>query len=142
MPITKLIPALAFDGTAAQAIKLYEKALGAKTETVMRFGDAPAMGHITAPEAKDRIMHSLVHIGAGLVMIMDAPPSAIVATESNVQISLEFDSVAELTKSFDALAAGGKITMAIHDAFWGSKFGMLTDPYGIRWMLSCDPKKP
>lgn len=46
-----------------------------------------------------------------------------------------------MTKKFDALAVGGRVTMALHDAFWGARFGMLTDAFAIRWMFSCELKK-
>jgi PhnB protein len=139
MAIKKLNPYLAFDGTADKAIKLYESALGAQTETVSRFGDVP--GSDTPPEHKNRVMHAVLRIGEGVIMISDGPPGKPVAVEGNVHITLDFDDPAELTQRFDALAKGGKITMPVQDTFWGAKFGMLTDAYGIQWMLNCDLKK-
>ncbi|HTY54572.1 MAG TPA: VOC family protein [Candidatus Binataceae bacterium] len=47
-----------------------------------------------------------------------------------------------MPKKFEALAAGGKVTMQLQDTFWGARFGMLTDAYGIRWMFNCELKKP
>ncbi len=46
-----------------------------------------------------------------------------------------------MTKKFDALAVGGKVTYSLHDAFWGAKFGMLTDAFGIGWLFSCEQKR-
>jgi PhnB protein len=45
-----------------------------------------------------------------------------------------------MQKAFDALAKGGSITMPLMDQFWGAKFGMLTDAYGINWMFNCEKK--
>jgi len=42
---------------------------------------------------------------------------------------------------FDALSAGGKITMPLQDTFWGAKFGMLVDAYGVSWMFNCQTQK-
>jgi PhnB protein len=139
MAIKQLNPYLNFDGTAAKAIALYEKALGAKTEGLQRFGDVQGMP--TAPENKDRVMHAVLHIGAGLVMISDGMPGVSVPTESNMSVTLDFDDTKEMEQRFDALAAGGKITMPLQDTFWGARFGMLKDAFGIQWMFNCQTGK-
>ena len=138
MTITKLNPYLNFNGTAAEAIALYERALGAKSGTVMRFGDMPDMK--IPDDQKERVMHAALEIGAGVVMISDAMGDTIVPLGGNVQVSLDFDDVADMTTKFDALAVGGKVAFPLHDAFWGAKFGMLTDAFGIEWMFSCTQK--
>jgi len=137
MSIKKLNPYLIFDGTAEKAMKLYESALGAKAETVQRFGDAPG----TAPEHKNRIMHALLRLGDGIIMISDEQPGAPVAKGSNVHVALDFEDVPDMTKKFDALAVGGTVAQPLQDTFWGARFGMLTDAYGIQWMFNCELKK-
>jgi PhnB protein len=139
MAIRQLNPYVNFNGTAEQAIRLYESALGAKVENVMRFGDAPGMP--IAPADKGRVMHAVLKVGAGVFMVSDTMPGQPVATEGNVTLTLDFDDVADMTKRFDALAAGGKVTMPLDDAFWGARFGMLTDAFGVRWMFNCETKK-
>jgi PhnB protein len=139
MAIKKLNPYLNFDGTAAQAIKLYERALGAKAEAVMRFGEMPGDG--TSPEHKDRVMHALLHVGGGIIMISDTMPGHPIAHGSNVHVTLDFDDAVEMGRSFEALAAGGKVTMPLQDTFWGARFGMLVDAFGIPWMFNCELEK-
>ena len=141
MSIKQITPALAFAGTAEQAIHLYEKALSAKVESLMRFGDAAAMGQSIPDEHRNGVMHSVLRIGEGPIMVMDAPPGTPLSTDGQVQVALDFDDVAEMTRSFDALAAGGAVTMPLQDAFWGARFGMLTDAFGIRWMFNCQTKQ-
>lgn len=141
MTITKITPSLIYDGKAARAAVLYERALGAKVESLMRFRDATAMGRPAPPGYEDRVMHALLRIGESAVMLMDAPPGVAVATASNVQIALDLDDPAEMAQRFDALGSGGVVTLAPHDAFWGARFGMLIDAFGIRWMFSCPAKK-
>jgi PhnB protein len=136
--IKQLNPYLNFNGTAARAIQLYESALGAKTENVMRFGDIP--GNTPAPETQDRVIHAHLQIGAGVVMISDTQPNMPVPTAGNVHVMLEFDDLADMRKKFEALAAGGKITVPLAETFWGATFGMVTDAYEISWMFNC-PKK-
>jgi PhnB protein len=139
MAIKKLNPYLMFDGDAGKAIKLYESALGAKAENLMRYGDM--QGNKVAPEHKDRVMHAALSIGEGVVMISDCQPGTPVKVGSNVDVALHFDDVAEMTRRFEALAAGGEITMPLQDMFWGARFGALTDAYGVGWMFNCEIKK-
>jgi PhnB protein len=129
-----------FNGDAGKAIALYQNALGAKVESVMRFGDVGGDMKI-APEHKDRVMHAALHIGEGTVMLSDTMPDMPVTTKGNVQITLHFTDVTDMAKKFDALAAGGTVTMALQDTFWGARFGMLTDAFGVQWMFNCDLKK-
>jgi PhnB protein len=138
MAIKSLNPYLNFAGAAAQAIKLYEIALGAKVEQLSRYGDTPGMD--IPPEHKQRVMHALLRLGEGTLMISDAPPGMPVPNQSNAHVALHFDDVQELTRKFEALAADGQVTMPLQDTFWGAKFGMLTDAYGIRWMFNCETK--
>jgi PhnB protein len=139
MAIRQLNPYLNTDGTGAQAIAFYESALGAKAERVQTFGDTPGMP--VAPEHKGRIMHAVLRIGGATVMLSDGPPGKPIPKESNTHVCLDFDDPADLEKKFAALSKGGQITMPVQDTFWGAKFGMLTDAFGIHWMFNCELKK-
>lgn len=140
MAIKQINPYLNFNGDAAQAIKLYEGALGAKVESLSRFGDMP--GATSTPETKDRVMHATLRLGnGGLIMISDIQPGMPHNPGSNMYVCLDFDDPADTTQKFEALAVGGKITMALNDTFWGAKFGMLVDAHGVQWMFNCDLKK-
>src|SRR5262245_49383101 len=139
MAIKQLNPYLNFNGTAAKAIKLYETALGAKVENVMPWSDVP--GQPPAPENKDRIMHAVLRIGAGVLMLSDSQPSQPVTAGTNASVTLDFDDPNDMARKFEALSAGGKITMPLQDTFWGAKFGMLTDAHGISWMFNAETRK-
>jgi len=141
MSITQLSPYVNFAGSAEKAIHFYQRTLGAKAEQVMRFGEARAMGHPCSDAHKDLIMHAVLHLGAAQLMLSDGPPGAPAPTDTNIQLSLAFDDPAELARKFAALADGGQITVPLHDAFWGAKFGMLTDAFGIRWMFNGTPSQ-
>lgn len=141
MPAKDLTPYLFFNGTADKAIELYTKVLGAKAE-VMRFKDAPPGAFPYAPSDANRVMHALLTIGPVKFMLSDTPASQPEPAGGNVQLHVGFDDLEELEQKFNALAAGGKVTMPLADAFWGARFGALTDAYGIRWMMSCElPKR-
>ena len=138
MAVTMLNPFLMFDGTADKAILLYEKALGARTDRIMRAGDVPG-GDVPAA-AKDRIVYAALHVGDATLMVMDGQADKPVPRDTNVLVSIAFDDVDETARKFAALAEGGQVTVPLHDEFWGAKFGMLTDAFGIRWMFNCELK--
>jgi PhnB protein len=138
MSIQKINPYINFNGNAEKAIRLYESALGAKVVNVMRHGDMPDAK--VTPETRNLVMHALLRIGEGEIMLSDSMPGTVTAG-TNMQIALHFGDEAETAKAFDALAAGGKITMPLQNTFWGAKFGMLTDAFGVQWMFNCELKK-
>jgi PhnB protein len=141
MAARELTPYLFFDGTADKAIQLYEKVLGAKAE-VMRFKDAPPGGFPYRPEEANRVMHALLTIGSVRLMLSDTTAEMPERAGTNVQLHLGFDDLKELERTFEALATGGKVNMPLGDAFWGARFGALTDAFGIVWMMSCPlPKR-
>jgi PhnB protein len=141
MAIKQLNPYLNFNGTAEQAIRVYERALGARVENLMRYGDVEACA--AKPEDRSLVLHARLHLGGNVIMVSDCPSDRPTATESNVHVALDFDRAEDLELRFEALiAAGGAVTLPVHETFWGAKFGMLTDPFGIRWMFNCEIRKP
>jgi PhnB protein len=140
MAISNLNPYLNFDGDAAKAVKLYESALGATVETISRFGDVPDVA--AAPEHKDRVLHAVLHFGAqGVIMLSDTMPGMSFVKGTNAYVALHFDDIADMEQKFEALAQGGRVGMPLNDTFWGARFGMLTDAFGVNWMFNCELKK-
>jgi PhnB protein len=135
MSISNVNPYLNFNGTAAKAIKLYESALGAKVESVMPFGDKGP------PGTQDRVMHATLRLGAGVVMLSDTMPDMPPPAGNNMHVSVNCDDAADMATKFDALAVGGQVRIPLQDTFWGARFGMLTDAFGINWMFNCELKK-
>jgi PhnB protein len=140
MSIQSLSPYIHLNRTAEEAIRLYESALGAKIANLMRYRDAPPGMNMPA-EAADLIMHSELRIGEGAVMVSDAMPGRPASAESNIQIALNFTQLDGMASAFDALADGGAVIMPLHDAFWGAKFGIVTDRYGVQWLFNCELKQ-
>ncbi|MFO0728536.1 MAG: glyoxalase/bleomycin resistance/extradiol dioxygenase family protein [Myxococcota bacterium] len=139
MTIIQLNPYLNFNGDAGKAIKLYEKALGAKTESLQRFGDMAPKD--TPPALHDNVIHAVLRIGNSVVMISDGRPGEPVPAGGSAHVCLAYDDVEEMRRAFDALSVGGTVTMALADTFWGAVFGTLTDAHGIQWMFNCEKKK-
>jgi PhnB protein len=140
MGIKQINPYLNFNGDAAQAVELYQSALGATVVTLSRFGDMP--GSNAPPETKDRVMHAVLRLSeGGVVMLSDLHPGMPYTPGTNAYVCLDFDDAADMEKKFDALAVGGKVEMPLNDTFWGAKFGTLVDAHGIQWMFNCETKK-
>ena len=113
---------------------------------IARFGDIPATpgAPVLAAGDKNLVMHIELPITGGHVLMgTDAPESMGFKVEpgNNIHISLEPDTRAEAGRLFAALSAGGKITMALQDMFWGAYYGSCTDKFGIQWMVNCTAKK-
>ena len=133
MPIQSAMPYLFFSGTTQEAVRHYEKALGAKAEGMVTYGQ---MGGMDMDEAmKSRIANVTLKLGSATMMAGDTPPGKEASKVSNVEVCLGYDDADEMRRHFDALGQGGSITEPIALAPWGDLFGALTDRFGIRWMF-------
>lgn len=135
MSIAQLNPYLNFDGTAEQAIQLYQRALGAKVEFLQRCGDAPGADQMPA-ELKNRILHAQLKIGEAVILISDARPGDAPAIGTNVVLCLQCTDIEEMKTQFAALAEGGKVNLSLQQTFFSPMFGMLVDAFGISWMFN------
>ena len=135
-----IVPYLMFNGNAAEALAFYAKAFDGKTLFQQSFGEAP-MGNETPDEYKSQIMHATFQAGELTFMVSDNMPGHQVSGGTNLSLSLNFKTVADIDKIFAALSEGATVTMPLQDTFWGAKFGMLTDKFGINWMFNHDYEK-
>jgi PhnB protein len=130
------IPYLSFNGNCEKAVRFYESALGGKLEVLLKNSDSP-MAEQTPKEHLDRIMHARLALpGGGVLYAGDCPPQMKYSGIHGVGLTLNFDTVDQATKAFNALAAGGTVTMALQPMFWSKIFGMLTDKFGTPWMVN------
>lgn len=138
MSNTTLEPYLFFGGRCEEAIQFYGSVLGAKVEMMMRFNESPQPmppGSIPTGFEK-KIMHASVTIGGKRLMVSDGNEAS--AKFEGFSLSLSYKTEAEADKVFAALAQGGKIDMPLGKTFWSPKFGMLTDRFGVGWMVGMD----
>lgn len=136
-----IIPYLNFDGNAKEALAHYEKALGGKVVQLQTFADA----NMAQEESmKDKVMHAVFEAGNLKFMVSDCPPGVKVIPGDQVSLSLNFGDMESIERTFNALSEGGQITMPLQDTFWGARFGMAKDKFGIHWMFNHDipGKKP
>ena len=128
---------LTFNGNAAEALAFYAKALDGKISFSMTFGESP-MGGETPAAYKDKIMHDTLEARGHQLMASDAPPEWKFEGFKGFSLSVQANNVDEGKKLFDALAAGGQVTMPYGPQFWAVGFGMLTDKFGVPWMVNCE----
>lgn len=135
---SKLNPYLNFDGNTKEAMEFYHGALGGQlTMNTFKEGGMPH-----DPSEADKIMHAMLITDNGLtLMASDTPKDWAYNVGTHMSISLSGENEAELKGYWDKLAEGAKIDQPLMAAPWGDTFGMLTDKFGIRWMVNIVGKK-
>lgn len=127
---------LMFDGQAEKAFLFYQSIFGGEFLTFQRLKEMPSPMPLSAEDG-EKMLHISLPLAAGNIAGMDIPPGrGPVNQGNNFMISLDTDSKEENDRLFHALAEGGAVMMPLADQFWGAYFGMLTDQFGITWMLS------
>lgn len=130
-------PYLHFDGDCAKAMRFYAELLGGEIEMMMTFGESPMTGDVPA-DWQDKVMHAQIKAPGGLVVMgTDAPP-AYFKTPQGFSVSLAVDSPAEAERVYRALADGAQaVSMELQKTSWAERFAMLTDRFGIPWIINC-----
>lgn len=133
----ELQPYLFFSGNCEEALKFYQRIFSGEITQLSRFKEAPPdPDNPTAPEDGERVMHATFKSPDFSFMASDARPGKQYG-EGPISLSIGLTDVAIAQRIFDGLAQGGSVEMPLDDTFWGAKFGMLTDKYGIDWMINC-----
>ena len=136
MNTTIVQPYIFFGGRCEEALAFYRAALGAQVDFLMLYKDSPEPlppGRLP-PGFESKVMHATFRIGGSTLMASDgceAGPSF-----AGFSLSLAAPTEAEADRAFAALAEGGKVTMPLTRTFWSPRFGMLTDRFGLGWMVS------
>ena len=140
MPDAFIQPYLFFGGRCEEALAFYGKALGAKVDLLMRYSESPAAippGGLP-PGFENKVMHATFHIGATTLMASDGNQAG--AKFDGFRLSLDLPTDAAADRAFAALADGGQVQMPLGKTFWSPRFGMLTDRFGVGWMISVSAK--
>lgn len=136
---------LTFNGKCEEAFNYYKSVFGGEFTYIGRFSEMPQSEEYKVSEAdKNKIMHVGLPIGASILMGSDCSSEWASSFKhgNNFSVSITASSKKEADKLFTALAEGGQITMPLDSTFWGDYFGMLTDKFGINWMMSYNEQKP
>jgi PhnB protein len=135
VPDTAITPYLFFGGRCEEAIGFYRTALGAEVEMLMRFDespDAPPPGMVP-PGFEKKVMHAAIRVRGISLMLSDGCETT--AKFEGFRLALSVPTEADAKKCFDALAAGGSVQMPLTKTFWSPCYGMVTDRFGLGWMV-------
>ena len=135
--VTDITPYLMFNNNCEEALQFYSEALGGIVKHMSRVNESPK--EFQSPGNLDKIMHAEMMIGKASFMASDSMGKNMVPG-TNTHISLNFESIEEINISWKNMCEGATVTMDLQDTFWGAKFGMLQDKFGINWMFNCDKK--
>jgi PhnB protein len=133
----ELITYLNFDGQTRDAMQFYQKCLGGSL-LMQTFAEAKME---VPPDARNRIIHAKLTIGSLTLMASDAMPGTAGHQGDNFHICVICESVDETQRLFTAVGQNGKVTLPLQDMFWGARFGMVQDQFGIHWMFNFDKPK-
>jgi len=135
---SQLNPYISFKDNARQALEFYQSVFGGKVASYT-FKEYHASQD---PAEDDKIMHAMLTAPNGMAfMVADTPSSMEYKPISGISMSLSGDNEAELSGYFEKLSAGGTVSMPLEKAAWGDTFGMLTDKFGVSWLVNISPKK-
>jgi PhnB protein len=135
-PNTFIQPYLFFGGRCEEALEFYRTTLGAETEIVMRFKDSPEPHPegMVPPGFENKIMHATFRVGGSTIMASDGCEEH--SGFEGFSLSLTLPDAEEATRVFAALSEGGQVAMPLAKTFWSPLFGMLTDRFGVNWMIT------
>ena len=141
-------PYLDFDGNAEEALNFYKSVFGGEFTALMRYKDMSGKSDCDemklADDELERVMHISLPIGNNSVLMASDVLESTGQTRTvgtNFSVSVGADSKEEAEKLYRGLADGGTMTMPIADSFWGAYFGMLTDKFGVQWLVNYDYNK-
>lgn len=129
-------PYLSFNGRCEEAIEFYRGAINAQVVALLRFKDVQGQpaGRVP-PGSENKIMHAAFKVGETTVLASDGECSESAQFEG-ISLTLMAPSNEEAERLFAALADGGQVKMPLAQTFFSSRFGMVTDRFGVTWMIS------
>jgi PhnB protein len=131
-----ITPYVFFGGRCEEAIAFYREALGAEVEILMHHKDSPdpAPPGMLQAGFENKVMHATLRIAGATLMCSDGCDDK--AKGQGFRLSLAFTKEADAQRAFTALSAGGEVGMPITKTFWSPCFGMVTDRFGMGWMVT------
>jgi PhnB protein len=127
---------LVFEGQCEAAFQFYERVLGGRMVNILAYGNSP-MAEQVPPEWRDKIVHGTFVVGGMVLAGADMLPEQY-AKPQGFYVLLSVDDAMDAERIFCALAENGEVQMAIQQTFWSSRFGVLTDQFGVPWEITCE----
>jgi PhnB protein len=133
-------PYLAFDGQCEAAFQFYARCLGGEIVALVPYSEAPPEMPMP-PGHGSRIMHARLIAQGQVLMGADCFPGQPHEGMKGCSVAVQVGTPDEAERLFTALAEGGTVTMPLEATFWAVRFGMLTDRFGVPWMINCEKER-
>jgi PhnB protein len=130
-------PYLSSEGRCEEALEFYRKATGAEVTTLLRYKDSPDPG-MSAPGSLDKVMHANLRIGESIVFASDGRCGGKPSFQG-IWLALTAPDEADAQRLFEALAEAGQVQIPLTETFFSPRFGMVTDRFGVSWMIQAAP---
>lgn len=130
-------PYIAFKGNCREAIEFYKTALDAQVLFVQTVGDSP----MTNMGPAENIMHCTIKVGESTLMMCDDPRPDAAHESGNISLAIGLNDPERARQIFESLAKDGSVIMPLEKTCWAEAFGMVTDRFGLKWMINCDVPK-
>ena len=131
---------ITFGGRCEEALEFYKKSLGAEVTGVMRWKESRDKDMKAPPGYEEKVMNAAFRIGDTELMADDGMGESTPEFKG-MTLAIETADDAEARRIFTALGEGGMVTMPLVKTFWTSSFGMLTDKFGVPWMVNVAAQK-
>jgi PhnB protein len=128
-------PYLSFDGRCEEAFRHYQAVFGGDITAMIPHEGTPAASQVP-PEWREKVLHACLRKDGFMLMGSDAPPGRFEKSQG-VAVHAEARTVEEGKRIFQALEEGGTVTMQAGPTFWAVCFGMVTDRFGVKWIINC-----
>lgn len=128
---------VSFDGRCEEALEFYKKSIGAEVTSLMRWKESPDAAMKAPPGFEEKIMNAAFRIGETELMADDGMGEKT-AEFKGMTLAIGVANDAEAKRVFTALGESGNVTMPLAKTFWTSSFGMLTDKFGVPWMVNVE----
>ena len=133
-------PYLDFKGECEAAFSFYERALGGTLGPIFRY-EGSSLADQVPPDWQDKVMHASITIGNQVLMGADVAPDRY-ETPRGFSLSLQLSGTTQAERMFRELSIDGRIVSPLEPTFWAARFGVVTDQFGITWLVNCDGTAP
>jgi len=135
----KVEPYIFFEGRCEEALEFYKKVLGAEVTMLLRYSDSPepVPAGMVPPGSEQKIMHCGFRIGDSTLNGSDGNCLGKPVFQG-FSLTVTVPDVAKCNTVFAALAEGGEVKMPLSKTFFSPQFGMVTDKFGVGWMVIVD----
>ncbi|MDB5200947.1 MAG: phnB [Ferruginibacter sp.] len=132
-------PYIHFNGNAEKAFTFYQSVFGGDFSKLMRYKDLGGTQYPISETDANRLMHIALPLAKNSMLLgSDTMEMMGKVTENDNRnaIFLAAENREEADRLFSKLSVDGSVEMPMADGPFGNYFGMLTDQFGVEWMIS------